>query len=155
MRTPHSLFRHSHWLAIGVAAILATGCATMPGKRPTVLTGAQEVPSVATRASGHADISVDSFKCPSAASSNNCPTIVGVVTATGMNGTVAEIRDGAPGQNGALIVTLDKVRDNMWQVPSGTTLTDAQYRDYWADRLYVNVDSSMHKDGEIRAQLKP
>ncbi len=108
-----------------------------------------------SRAAGHADISVNSFKCPSAASSSNCPTMLGTVTVAGMNGTVAEIRDAAADQNGPVVVTLTKVRDNMWQVPSGTTLTDAQYRDYWAGRLYVNVASDAHRTGEIRAQLRP
>lgn len=120
-----------------------------------MLTGAQEVPSVTTPASGRADLSVNSFKCPSAASSENCPTILGTVTTTGMAVTAVEVRDGAPGQNGPVIVRLVKVGDNTWQVPSGTILTAEQYADYWAGRLYVTVDSAAHRDGEIRAQLRP
>ena len=88
-----------------------------------------------------ADISVNSFKCPSAGSSENCPTLVGTVMTNGMAVTAVEVRDAARGQNGPVIVRLVKVDDDTWQVPSGTILTDAQYADYWAGRLYVNVDS--------------
>src|SRR5262245_37082824 len=109
MRTPQLLLRRSYWIVLGAAAILAAGCATTSGKRMTMLTGAQEVPSVATPASGHTDISVNSFKCPSAASSENCPTILGTVATTGVAATAVEIRDGAPGQNGPVIARLVKV----------------------------------------------
>jgi hypothetical protein len=37
----------------------------------------------------------------------------------------------------------------------GTALTDAQYQAYLTGRLYVNVHTDTHKDGEVRAQLRP
>jgi len=86
----------SLWLGVGAAAILAAGCAGLSTHKLTMLTGAQEVPPVTTNGSGRADISVEPFKCPSAASSNNCPTVLGTVTTSGMTGTVAEIHQGAP-----------------------------------------------------------
>ena len=155
MNTWRVVVRRSLWFGVGAAAIVAAGCTGIVGKKPTMLTGAQELPPVTTGASGSADISVDWFKCPSAASSNNCPTVVGMVTVAGMKGTSAEIREGAPGQKGPVIVKLVRTNDNVWQVPPGTTLTDAQYGEYWAGQIYANVDSEAHKDGEIRAQLKP
>ena len=54
-----------------------------------------------------------------------------------------------------MIARLVKMNDNTWQVPSGTVLTAAQYADYWAGWLYVNVDSPAHRGGELRAQLRP
>jgi CHRD domain len=67
----------------------------------------------------------------------------------------AHIHQGAMGQNGPVIVPLTKTSDNVWSVPAGTKLTDAQYEAFKAGNLYVNVHSAAHKDGEIRAQLKP
>ena len=147
--------RRSLWFGVGAAAIVFAGCAGHVGQKPTMLTGAQEVPPVTTNASGTTDISVNWFKCPSSASSSNCPTVVGIVTVSGMTGTAAEIREGAAGQKGPVIVTLVRTNDKTWAVPSGTTLTDAQYAEYWAGKLYVNVDSQAHQDGELRVQLRP
>jgi hypothetical protein len=73
----------------------------------------------------------------------------------GIKGTAAHIHQGAPGQNGTVIVTLTKVDDNTWAVPSGTTLTGSQTDAFWAGMLYVNVHSDANKGGELRAQLKP
>jgi len=39
--------------------------------------------------------------------------------------------------------------------PPGSKLTDEQYASFKAGNLYVNVHSTEHKPGEIRAQLKP
>lgn len=72
-----------------------------------------------------------------------------------MNDTGAEIREGGPGQTGPVIVRLVRTKDHVWAVPSGTTLTDAQFEAYWAGQLYVTVDGEGHKNGEIRTQLRP
>jgi len=104
---------------------------------------------------GSTDISVSESKCPSAGSSNNCPTVSGTVVTKGIKGTAAHIHQGAPGQNGPVIVTLIQVDDSTWAVPSGTTLTGGQTDAFWAGMLYVNVHSDANKGGELRAQLKP
>ena len=141
---------------MGAAAVLATGCATtMHTKVPASLSGTQEVPPVSTSASGSADMVVHSFKCPSALSSDNCPTLFGTVTTQGIQATSVEIRQGAPGQNGPIIVTLEQVDDDNWTVPSGTVLSPSQYDAYTSGQLYVNVDSAANRSGELRAQLKP
>ncbi len=106
-------------LTLGTAAILVAGCAGMSASMPILLSGEQEVPKITTGASGRADLAVDWFKCPSAASSNNCPTLVGTVATAGTAPTQVEIRQGVPGQNGPVVVTLVKTGDDTWQVPSG------------------------------------
>lgn len=154
MNTRRLVVMRSLWLGVGAAAILAAGCAGLSTHKLTMLTGAQEVPPVTTKGSATADISVDSFKCPSAASSNNCPTVLGTVTTSGMTGGAAEI-PGAAGQNGPVIVSLIKTNDHTWSIPIDTTLTDAENDAYWAGKLYVTVATAAHKGGEIRAQLRP
>ena len=59
------------------------------------------------------------------------------------------------GVNGPVVIPLTKTSDNVWSVPANAKLSDAQYDSYKAGKLYVNVHSAAHKDGEIRAQLKP
>ncbi len=127
----------------------------MSGKDRTWLSGAQEVPPVTTTASGSTDISVGLSRCPSSASSANCPTVYGTVTTSGVEGTAAHIHMAPAGQNGPVIVPLVRTGNNVWSVPGGTTLNAAQYDAYWAGQLYVNVHSNANKGGEIRAQLKP
>jgi hypothetical protein len=71
-----------------------------------------------------------------------------------MNGTAAHIHLGAPGQNGPVIITLQKSGDNAWVIPGNTELSSAQLDALRAGNLYVNVHSAAHPNGEIRAQLK-
>jgi len=146
--------RRSLWVGLGMAVVL-TACSTAPPAHKTVLTGEKEVPPVKTAASGVSDLSVRTGRCPSAGSASDCIMLVGTVQTTGVAATAAHIHQGAVGQNGPVIVTLVKTGTDVWGVPVGTTLTDAQYQAYLAGRLYVNVHSDAHKDGEIRAQLKP
>ena len=144
------------WTTMGAAAILATGCATtMHTKVPVSLSGAQEVPPVTTSASGTVDMVVHSFKCPSALSSDNCPTLFGTVTTQGIKATSVEIRRGAPGQNGPIVATLQQLDDDNWTVPSGTALSPSEYDAYKSGQLYVNVDTASNRSGELRAQLRP
>jgi hypothetical protein len=155
MNALHQVARRSLWVGLGVAAILAAGCAGIPGRDRDSLTGNQEVPPVTTSASGTADITVSMFKCGSAASGGNCPQVFGVVLTSGITGTAAHIHMAAAGQNGPVVVALVKSGENSWVVPPNTYLTDAQYQAFAAGLLYVNVHSDANKAGEIRAQLKP
>ena len=134
---------------VGVAlftAVLLAGCAT-PGADKSVkvtLSGDQQNPPVSTSASGSGTITVGANK-----------SISGSVTTNGVEGTVAHIHHAPAGKNGPVIIPLTKTSDNVWSVPAGRTLTDAQYEAYKAGELYVNVHSAKHKPGEIRGQLKP
>ena len=144
----------SLWMCLALAIVLSA-CAGTPPRTRTVLTGDKESPPVNTSASGLTDISARQSRCPSAGSSGNCPTVQGTVTTTGVVGTAAHIHQAAAGQNGPVIVTLVKTGPDSWAVPTGTTLTDAQYDAYFAGLLYVNVHSAANPNGEIRAQLSP
>jgi hypothetical protein len=108
------------------------------------LTGAEETPPVTTSASGTGVIKIAADK-----------SVSGTVKTAGIEGTVAHIHVGAPGQSGPPIITLAKGADGVWSVPAGSKLTDEQYASFKAGNLYVNVHSAEHKPGEIRAQLKP
>jgi hypothetical protein len=109
-----------------------------------VLSGNQEIPPVTTAASGIAMITVGADR-----------SMIGNVTITGMTVTVAHIHDAAAGANGPIIVPLTRTADNVWSVPAGTRLTDAQYESYKAGNLYLNIHSEAHRSGEIRGQIKP
>jgi CHRD domain-containing protein len=108
------------------------------------LTGAEETPPVTTSASGTGTIKIAADK-----------SVTGTIKTTGIDGTVAHIHVGAPGQSGPPIITLNKEAGGVWSVPEGSKLTDEQYASFKAGNLYVNVHSAEHKPGEIRAQLKP
>jgi hypothetical protein len=154
MTVVQRLSRRSLWVGLGVAVLL-TACSTAPPSYKTVLTGEKEVPPVNTTAAGLSDLAVRTGRCPSAGSSTDCTMLVGTVQTTGLVATAAHIHQGAVGQNGPVIVTLVQTATNVWGVPVGTALTDAQYQAYLAGQLYVNVHTDANKGGEIRAQLKP
>ena len=108
------------------------------------LSGDQEVPRVSTSASANGTITVSPNK-----------SVSGSITVSGIQPTAAHIHEGAQGENGPVVIPLTKSSDNTWSVPAGAKLTDAQYKSYVAGKLYVNVHSAVHKNGEIRAQLSP
>jgi hypothetical protein len=129
---------------LAAAVLVAAGGFAVAAELKVTLTGAEETPPVATSASGTASISIATDK-----------TVRGTIKTTGIEGTVAHIHVGAPGQSGPPIITLEKGADGAWSVPAGSKLTDEQYASFKAGQLYVNVHSAEHKAGEIRGQLKP
>lgn len=108
------------------------------------LAGSQEVPPVTTSASGTGSIMVS----PDG-------SVSGSVTTSGVDGTMAHIHEAPMGQNGPVIVPFAKTADNIWSVPAGAKLTDAQLQSLKGGNLYINVHSAANKGGEIRGQLKP
>lgn len=140
-------------LAIAVSLTTLMGCASVDKMTSSVtsavrgdekLTGAQEVPPVSTAATGKANINVTADGMVS-----------GNVTTAGIMSTMAHIHMAPAGQNGPVIVPLNKNGDNGYMVPAGAKFTAAQMEAYKMGSLYVNVHSEAHKGGEIRAQLKP
>jgi hypothetical protein len=127
-----------------IAGLSAAGIAAHSADIAVKLTGDQEVPAVASSATGAGTIVIKSDK-----------SVSGSIKTTGIDGTVAHIHLGEPGKNGPPIITLSKTADNTWSVPAGSQLTDDQYKSFKDGNLYVNVHSAEHKGGEIRTQLKP
>lgn len=134
------------WAGAGAAAIVLAGCAGMSSHMGVhvTLSGANEVPPVATSASGSGMIMVGGDK-----------SISGSVTTSGIAGLAAHIHTGAAGANGPVTIPLAKTADNVFSVPAGAKFTDEQYATYKAGGMYINVHSAANKGGEIRGQLKP
>ncbi|HXP65543.1 MAG TPA: CHRD domain-containing protein [Steroidobacteraceae bacterium] len=126
------------------AGLSAAGITAQSADIAVKLTGDQEVPAVASSATGVGTIVIKSDK-----------SVSGSIKTAGIDGTVAHIHLGEPGKNGPPIITLTKTADNTWSVPAGAQLTDDQYKSFKEGNLYVNVHSAEHKGGEIRTQLKP
>lgn len=131
---------------LGVAAVCVAGYAgiALSDEVRVLLAGNQEIPQVATAASGSGTFTVQ----PDGA-------ISGSVSTLSVNGTAAHIHEGAPSVNGPVIIPLTQTSATVWSVPAGAQLTEAQMRSYKAGQLYVNVHSAANKGGEIRGQLEP
>ena len=129
-----------------IAALVIAGCASMGGDRAVEvrLSGDQEVPAVKTSASGTGSVTVKDDR-----------SVSGTIRTQGVAGVAAHIHEGAAGQNGPVIVPMDKTGDNEWSTKSGAKLTDSQYESFKAGRLYFNVHSAQNKGGEIRGQIRP
>jgi len=148
MSTVQQVVRRPLWAIVGVAAILVAGCAgqsrTSDSATSLRLSGANQVPPVSSPASGTSTITVGPDR-----------SVTGSVTTTGMVGTAAHIHQAAAGQNGPVAIPLTKTSENVFSVPPGTRLTDAQWDAYKAGNLYINVHSDANKGGQIRGQLRP
>ena len=135
---------------IAAVALAGAGCAAIGGQSSkaessaTQLSGAQEVPPVSTDASGQSTIRIGDDK-----------SVSGKLVLNRIKATAAHIHEGAKGSNGAVILPLTKTSDTTFVVPADAKLTDEQYANYKAGKLYINVHSAAHPGGEIRAQLSP
>ena len=130
-------------LTLGMVLVLASASASAQLMQ-VLLSGAQEVPPVSTQASAKGTISVGADLA-----------ISGSVSTTGVEGTMAHIHKAPAGQNGPVVVPMVKTADNIWSIPAGAKLTEAQFQDLKDGNLYINVHSAAHKGGEVRGQLKP
>ena len=127
-----------------VAALVACQSMTpMMREQQITLSGANEVPAVATSATGTGTVTIKEDRSVSAK-----------ITVTGMTATASHIHEGAASANGPVIVPFVKTGDNTFAAPDGAKLTEAQYASYKAGNLYVNVHSAKNPGGEVRAQLK-
>jgi len=132
-------------MTLVAAAILALGAVTgsaLAGDTKVMLSGANEVPPVTTKATGEGMITVA-----------DDGAVTGSVKTEGIQGTAAHIHVGAAGKNGPVAVPFTKDGDS-FKAPAGAKLSADQMKAYKAGDLYFNVHSAAHPDGEIRGQLK-
>jgi hypothetical protein len=108
-------------------------------------TGAQEVASNASTATGRAFVTYDA----------TTRGIDGSITLTGITATIAHIHMAAAGVNGPVAVSLTETSagSGVWTVPAGTTLTAAQAQALLEAGMYFNAHSAAFPTGEIRGQL--
>jgi CHRD domain len=146
MRTARAFADNPPWIIVAAAALFFAGyCGPVSSEEINVaLSGGQEIPPVTTSGSGTGIISVGADK-----------SVRGSVTIAGMTPTVAHIHVAPAGTNGPIVIPLVQSANNVWSVPEGAKLTDAQYESYRAGNLYYNVHSAAYKGGEIRGQIKP
>jgi subtilisin family serine protease len=114
----------------------------------SALSGAGEVPPVATSATGSANLTIDF----------NTGAISGSVVFSGLssNATQSQIHSGVSGVNGPVIVSLvggAGATSGTWVIPDGTFLTTSQFTQLVANGLYIDVHSVSHSGGEIRGQI--
>ncbi len=135
-------------IALCAAVVLVVGGCAMSGTResvPVELSGHYAVPTeVSTSAMGTATIEV-----------TDRGVVAGSVWVQNIAATAVELGEGPIGESGTVIASLMRTGDNTWTVPDGVRLTSAQYESFMAGKLYVNVRSAAHPEGEIRGQITP
>ena len=118
-----------------------------PVKFKVQLTGAQQVPPVATTGTGSADITYDPAT----------HVISWTVSYSGLSGTATMAHFHGPagmGANGPVLVWLSKQGAPATSPFSGqATLTPAQETELTTGQVYVNVHTAAHPAGEIRGQV--
>jgi hypothetical protein len=112
-----------------------------------ILSGAEEVPRVATSASGRATMVLQ----------DDLTTLLFHLEVAGIaNVTAAHIHTGSPGENGDILFPLMDDTDTLEPgnpVTGSLTLTGEQVAELVAGNYYVNVHTEVNPAGEIRGQL--
>lgn len=109
--------------------------------------GAQQVPSTASAASGSGYVVYDSVR----------RSVQGQLSLAGMTASAAHIHQESAGSNGPVIVPLSAVADSgNWQVATtpAPVLSFTQAQALLNEGLYYNAHSTTFPDGEIRGQLR-
>lgn len=147
--------RPSWWpatLAAACAAVVLAGCApagvtTEEGELYGAgLTGAQEVPPVATSATGDAEVRYDS-KTGLVHWRVNHGGLSGPVTGAHIHGP------SGPGQNAAVVIPFGNL--NAMPITGQARITPEQLSQLTSGQWYVNLHTALHPGGEIRGQLRP
>lgn len=108
------------------------------------LSGGQEVPPVKTLAQGEGTLKV-----------GDDGSVSGTITTTNLAATMAHIHQAPAGENGGVVVPLERSGKDGWAVPAGAQLTAEQLESFKAGNMYINVHSEAHPGGEVRGQIVP
>ena len=113
-----------------------------------ILQGSQQVPPVSTAAGGVVIAKYDTV--------TNVVTLWGDYKGLSTAIIMSHIHGpAAPGSNAPVLIPLNNTGDTTGTLSGTATLTPTQEADMLAGLMYVNVHTSAHPDGEIRAQLMP
>lgn len=131
-------------------ALWLAGCGDT--KADTELSGAQEVPSNMSEASGTAHAELDGDELTVTGTFSNLSSALVEVS-----GSAAHVHNAPRGENGPIVFNLVITStDNLNGVFTGSkTLSDDQKDAFKNGDLYVNVHSVSYDAGEIRGQLEP
>jgi len=132
--------------AVGAGALALAA----PVSFKVALSGAQQVPPIQSPGSGSADLSYD----PSTR------VVTWSVTYSGLSSpvTMAHFHSGDAGANGPVAVWLSKQGGGapaQSPITGQATLTPEQAEQFTAGKMYVNVHTQEHPQGEIRGQVVP
>jgi hypothetical protein len=129
------------------AIVLIALCTNARGETFTAyLTGAQEVPAVATTATGYARIVVNE--------STGALTYTVVFNGLSSSQTASHIHaPGAIGATAGVAINFGAVGGTSGTIPGSTSITPTQLAQLRAHQGYVNVHSVNFSGGEIRGQL--
>jgi hypothetical protein len=131
-------------LAISIALFAASPAVAEMMKMSATLDAAQEVPPNDSAGKGTATVSFDSDS-KKLDWTIEYSGLTGEATAAHFHGPAAK------GENAGVAVPIEDAKSGA----SGTaTLTDAQAADLVAGRLYINIHTAAHPDGEIRGQVE-
>lgn len=136
---------------LSIAALMLTGAAANAAlfSFSTILSGAEEVPPVATQATGFG-----TFLFDDEALSLSCSVNFYNLTAPS---TVAHIHAAPAGTNGAAVFPLfgGAGLTTGYYVGIWEDMTPTDVANLWAGGLYTNIHSEMFPGGEIRGQIRP
>lgn len=111
-----------------------------------VLSGANEVPLVATGGIGTCTLTLDDV--------TGSVSVTGSFTGLTSNATAAHIHGLAgPGMNGGILVGLTETGGTSGNISGGGTLTPAEITGMLSGQTYVNVHTTTNPGGEIRGQV--
>ncbi|HEX6735894.1 MAG TPA: CHRD domain-containing protein [Azonexus sp.] len=139
----HATRLSRRFLSLSAASLLAFSLPSFAAGWAVNLSGAEEVPPVASQGKGSGEIAVTADGMVS-----------GMITVSGMTPTVAHIHDGAKGQNGPVLIKLERTATG-FALPAGAKFSPEQMARFKAGNTYVNVHSEAFPPGEIRGQLTP
>ena len=141
---------HSHFpgartalaVLLAVSSLAATGALAADVK--VTLNGDQEVPAVKTIGIGSGFFAI-----------SNDRKVSGQINVINIRIVAAHVHEGAPGVTGPIVFPLIRSGDTSYSVPPNVQLSEAQFAAFQAGKLYVNVHTEAHPNGEVRGQLKP